>query len=143
VDPVLDNLWNDPRSRDDRSEFLECEHCGEPVRWIALLDSERGRNLQITARPVASGRWFDPSVHLGLVAVLPDRTGFTVGRFETADDLDDTVLYRCHWDTCDGARATKERLAGRFRSTDPGEGSRFEQDDEVVLRYGQWLRERG
>lgn len=137
---ALDTDWDDPRARDDRTAFFECEHCGDAVRWITLLDSERGRNLQVTARPVARGRWFDPRVHLGLVAVLPDRTGFTVGRFELREDLEDTVLYRCHWDTCDGARAMRDRIAGqRSRLATEGDGA-FDHEDEVVLRYEQWRR---
>jgi hypothetical protein len=136
-----DRLWNDPRSRDDRSQFFECDACGGPIRWIANLGSARGGSIQVVARPVATAAFFDPFLHAGLVAVWPDRTGFTVGRATEASEVDGAFLYRCHWDTCDHARALRDRMS-RERTRSNAAAAAVAVDDEVdpelVRRYAAW-----
>lgn len=132
---LFDRLWNDPRRRDDRSEFHECEHCGRAVRWIVNTGSRLGSSLPIIARPVSTAACFDAGEHVGLVAVFTDRTGFTVPRSTTPDDIEGAFLYRCHWDVCDDARRLRDRL---HRERGGGAGGDLDGDCELVRRYGAW-----
>lgn len=143
-----DRLWNDPRRRDDRSEFFECEHCGGAIRWIANLGSRRGSSIQVIARPISTAACFSPSEHAGLVAVFRDRTGFTVSRFTAREDIEDALLYRCHWDACDEARRVRDRI---HRERNPhsthalrvrADAEDSAPDDDALLRYAQWRSER-
>ena len=135
-----DRLWNDPRRRDDRAEFFECEHCGSPVRWVANIGSQRRSSLQIVARCVATAALFDPGAHAGMIAVFTDRTGFTVSRFTQADDIEGAFLYRCHWDVCGDARRIRDRIhRERYGAPTPDLGT--EPDPDVVDRYAAWRRE--
>lgn len=134
-----DRLWNDPRSRDDRSEFQECDDCGAPVRWIVNLGSAVGSAIQVVARPVASAAFFDADAHAGLVAVWPDRAGFTVGRATEPEEVDGSFLYRCHWDTCDAARRTRDRISRERAARRPFAADHDpEQDPELLRRYAAW-----
>ena len=137
---LFDRLWHDLRRRDDRSDFHECEHCGRAVRWIANVGSRIGSSLQIVARPVTTAACFDPEEHHGLVAVFTDRTGFSVSRFTSRDELEGAFLYACHWDVCDDARAVRDRLhRERWGSRRDDE---LVADSDVLLRYEQWRRSR-
>ena len=139
---LFDQLWNDLRRRDDRSEFFECEHCGRPIRWIRNIGSSTSSSLQIVAHPITTGRWFEPEQHAGLVAVFVDRTGFTIGRSIERDEIEDAFLYPCHWDVCTDARRIRDRL---HRERVAGASLRGEEDlvpdPEVMRRYVQWRRE--
>jgi hypothetical protein len=138
-----DRLWNDPRRRDDRSEFHECASCGRAVRWIANLASGHGSSMQVVARPVTTAALFDPAAHAGLVAVFTDRTGFTVGAGTSPHDIEDAFLYQCHWDVCDDARRTRDRIAGdRRRALDADIHAQSDADQDVVRRYALWRGER-
>lgn len=140
LDELFDRLWNDPRRHDDRSEFSECEHCARAVRWVANLGSRRGSSLQVVARPVTTSTWFEPGEHHGLVAVFADRTGFTVSRSTTADEVDGAFLYPCHWDVCEDARRIRDRIHRDRYGTSQEHSPAPERD--VVLRYHQWRRAR-
>lgn len=142
LEELHDRLWHDLRRRDDRTEFSECESCGRAVRWVANLGSATGGNIQLVARPlVTATALYDASRHAGLVAVFTDRTGFTVSRFTTRDELDGAFLYECHWDVCEHARSERDRISARRRrpSRDP-EGGFAEL--EAVDRYASWRRGR-
>lgn len=135
-----DRLWNDPRRRDDRSEFHECEECGRAIRWIVNLGSPTGGNIQVVARPVTTAAHLDLAQHAGLVAVWPDRTGFTLSTHTDPAEVDGAFLYECHWDVCEHARAVRDRMS-RARSrprldVDP------ELDPELVRRYVAWRDDR-
>jgi hypothetical protein len=133
-----DRLWNDPRRRDDRTEFHECDGCGRAVRWIVNLGSATGGSIPIVARPVGSAASFDPVAHAGLVAVWPDRTGFTIPRAIEPDELEHALLYRCHWDACDHARVVRDRL-GRHRTRRVEHADAHgELDPQLLDRYAAW-----
>jgi len=141
LDRLHDRLWSDPRRCDDRTQFTECEHCGRAVRWVANLGSRLGSSLQVIARPLTTAAFFDPNVHHGLVAVFTDRTGFTIGRFTTADDVGDALLYRCHWDVCDRAALMRDRLhRERYGAWGPIEQPSTTLD--ALNRYARWRNER-
>lgn len=136
---LFDRLWNDVRRRDDRAQFFECEHCSRPVRWIANLGSQLRSSMQVVARPVTTAAFFDAAAHHGLVAVYTDRTGFTVSRFTTIDEVEGAFLYQCHWDVCEEARRVRDRKhRERYGAFDEDE---LEPAPEVVRRYAQWRRE--
>jgi hypothetical protein len=138
---LFDRLWHDPRRRDDRSEFFECEHCGRAVRWVANLGSRTRSSIQVVARPVTTAAFFDPAAHHGLVAVFTDRTGFTLSRFTERDDVEDAFLYACHWDVCDDARRVRDRMhRERYGSRD--DSDELAATDDAVLRYREWRRAR-
>jgi hypothetical protein len=139
---LFDRLWNDLRRRDDRSEFLECDHCGRAIRWIANLASPYRSSLQIVARPVTTSMFYEPAEHHGLVAVFTDRTGFTVSRFTEHDEVDGAFLYPCHWDVCEDAKRTRNRLHRERYGPRPGDEDELEPTSDAVLRYEQWLRAR-
>jgi len=134
---LFDRLWGDERRRDDRSEFHECEHCGRAVRWISNSASRVGSSLQIVARPVTTSTWFDTGSHLGLIAVFPNRTGFTVSRAHTSDDLVGAFLYRCHWDVCVDAKRIRDRMH-RERYGAPADAGELDAAPDVVRRYAEW-----
>lgn len=137
-----DRLWHDVRRRDDRTEFSECDHCGRAVRWVANLGSAVGGNIQLVARPlVTSSALYDPALHAGLVAVFTDRTGFTVSRFTTRDELDGAFLYECHWDVCEHARRERDRISAERRRPlrDPEQGW---DELEALDRYAAWWSRR-
>lgn len=139
---LYDRLWHDPRRRDDRTRFSECDACGRAVRWIANLGSGSGGNLQLVARPlVTSAVLYEPDRHAGLVAVFPDRTGFTVSRFTAREDLDGAFLYECHWDVCEHARQERDRISARRRRAACDAEQDFEAL-EAVDRYAAWRRHR-
>jgi hypothetical protein len=137
-----DRLWNDPRRRDDRSEFHECESCGRAVRWIANLGSRTGGNIQVVARPVTTAAFFDPAAHAGLIAVFTDRTGFTVSRATERAEVDQAFLYQCHWDVCEQSRMMRDRISRERRGirseTDPDADGRL----DAMHRYTAWRRSR-
>jgi hypothetical protein len=137
-----DRLWNDPRRRDDRSAFFECEACGRAVRWIANLGSATGSSIQVVARPVATAATFDRDAHAGLVAVWPDRSGFTVSRVDEYHELEGALLYRCHWDVCADARRLRDRIArergGSRHGAGDGPRDRPELAPELLRRYVAW-----
>lgn len=141
LDELFDRLWNDERRRDDRSQFSECEFCARPLRWVVNIGSRRGSSMQIVARPVTTSMFFDPTTHHGLVAVFTDRTGFTVSRFTTVDEVEGAFLYQCHWDVCEDAARVRDRLHRDRYGT-------YSMDDDLasapdsVHRYEQWLRGR-
>lgn len=137
---LFDRLWNDPRRRDDRAEFSECDSCGRAVRWVANIGSRRGSSLQIVARPVTTAAFFDAVVHRGLVAVFRDRTGFSVSRFTTSDDVGDAFLYRCHWDVCADAARLRDRLHRDRYGLESGDEGLAPAPD-AVRRYQQWLND--
>lgn len=140
---LYDRLWSDPRRRDDRSDFQECEACGAAVRWIHNLGSRFGSSLQIVARPVTTAARIDPAQHRGMVAVFDDRTGFTIGRDVTVDELDDAFVYRCHWDECEHARRVRDRMHRERNGDLPRElDDDLEPDPDVVRRYDAWRRSR-
>lgn len=143
-----DRLWHDPRRRDDRSEFQECESCGRAVRWIANLGSRTGGNMQIVARPVTTAAWFDPDAHAGLVAVFVDRTGFTVSRATDPDEIDTAFLYQCHWDVCEQSRLERDRISSTRRRTALRQPDAANDEDDgggrldALLRYAAWRESR-
>jgi hypothetical protein len=138
---LFDRLWQDLRRRDDRSEFHECEHCGRAVRWVANIGSRIGSSLQIVCRPVTTAAFYDPAVHHGLVAVFTDRTGFSVSRFTSADEVEGAFLYPCHWDVCDDARRVRDRMHRARWGSRAGDDD-LAPDPEVVSRYELWRRTR-
>jgi hypothetical protein len=142
LEQLHDRLWNDPRRRDDRTQFHECDSCGAAVRWIANLGSDRGGSMPIVTGVVATAATWDPLVHAGLVAVLRDRTGFTVSRTTTRDELDDALLYRCHWDSCAHAREERDRIAGERQRTASADPHPAAEHPDALRRYEAWLRER-
>ena len=91
--------------------------------------------LAIVARVVLSGVHLDLDRHAGMVAVFPDRSGFTIGRLTRAVQVEGAWLYRCHWDVCDLARARRDRCA-RPPIRYPGPSV------ELVHLYDAWLRTR-
>jgi hypothetical protein len=136
-----DRLWNDPRRRDDRSAFFECDACGRAVRWVANLGSATGSSIQVVTRPVATAATFDRDLHAGLVAVWPDRSGFTISRADDRDELDGALLYRCHWDVCADARRLRDRIArerGSRHAAGHAPGVDPEPDPELLRRYVAW-----
>ncbi|MCB0878075.1 MAG: hypothetical protein KDC46_03745 [Thermoleophilia bacterium] len=137
-----DRLWNDPRRRDDRSEFHECDACGRAVRWIANLGSAIGSSLPIVARPVATAATFDTVAHAGFVAVYVDRTGFTIPRGTSRDELDDAFVYRCHWDVCEHARRTRDRLSSARDRAFEASPDPESADPDAVRRYIAWRESR-
>ncbi|MCW2928710.1 MAG: hypothetical protein JWM86_2678 [Thermoleophilia bacterium] len=140
---LYDRLWRDERRRDDRSNFQECESCGAAVRWIHNLGSRFGSNIQIVARPHSTAARLDPAEHLGKVAVFTDRTGFTIGRDVTADELEDAFVYDCHWDVCDHARTVRDRMHRERTGRDqPEPVSATDPDPDLVRRYEAWRSER-
>lgn len=138
------SLADDPRRSADRAA-VRCENCGRYVRWIEnVLATRIGGRMQIEARVVATGTWFEASEHRGLVAVFADGTGFTVSRFTPADAVDGALLYRCHWDVCEVAAQerdaiSRERAQRKARAEMREAGERFAQGAE---RYADWLRNR-
>lgn len=137
-----DRLWHDLRRRDDRTEFAECDSCGRAVRWVANLGSATGGNIQLVARPlVTSAALYEPTRHAGLVAVFTDRTGFTVSRFTTREEVDGAFLYECHWDICEHARQERDRISAQRRHPARDAEQDFEALD-AVDRYAAWRRGR-
>ncbi len=109
------------------------------MRWIANLASGRGSSLQVVAQPVATAATYDEVAHAGLVAVYVDRTGFTVPRGTTRDELDGALLYRCHWDVCADARRTRDRMSAERRRGDESTRESVDPIDEDALRrYAAW-----